>query len=52
MLIISITLLILVIAAAVIRETKPEYSDIAKKIMVVLVILALINFVLTMMGVI
>lgn len=51
MLIISITLLILVVAAAIIRETKPEHSDTAKKIMIVLVILALINFVLTMMGV-
>jgi hypothetical protein len=51
MLIISITLLVLVIVAAAMREMKPEYSDTAKKIMVVLVILALINFVLTMMGV-
>lgn len=51
MLIISITLLILVVIAAIIRETKPEHSDLAKKIMVILVILALINFVLTMMGV-
>lgn len=52
MLLISITLLILVIVVAVIRETKPEHSDVAKKIMVVLVILALINFVLTMTGII
>ena len=52
MLIISITLLILVIVVAAIRETKPEHSDTAKKIMAVLVILALINFVLTMMGII
>lgn len=51
MLMISITLLILVIIVAVIRETKPEHSDIAKKIMAILVILALINFVLTVMGV-
>jgi hypothetical protein len=51
MLIISITLLILVVIAAAIRETKPEHANIAKKIMVILVILALINFVLTMMGV-
>jgi hypothetical protein len=51
MLIISITLLILVIIVAVIRETKPEHSETAKKIMVTLVILALINFVLTMMGI-
>jgi hypothetical protein len=51
MLIISITLLILVIIAAAMRETKPEHADTAKKIMVVLVILALINFVLTMMGI-
>ena len=52
MLIISITLLILVIIFAAIRETKPEHAYIARKIMIILVMLALINFVLTMMGVI
>ena len=52
MLIISITLFILVIIFAIIRETKPEHYDIANKIMIVLLILAIINFVLTMMGVI
>ena len=52
MLIISITLLVLVVVAAAIRETKPEHADTAKKIMVILVILALINFVLTVMGII
>ena len=52
MLIISIILFILVIAVAVIMQTKPEHSDTANKIMVILVVLALINFVLTIMGVI
>ena len=51
MLIISITLLILIIIAAAIRESKPEHADNAKKIMIILVILALINFILTMMGI-
>ncbi len=51
MLAISIALLVMVIAAAALREAKPEHSETAKKIMVVLVILALINFILTMMGV-
>lgn len=51
MLIISITLLILVFISAVIMERGSEHAGIAKKIMVVLVILALINFVLTIMGV-
>jgi hypothetical protein len=32
-------------------ESKPEHAGTARKIMVILVILALINFVLTMMGI-
>jgi hypothetical protein len=51
MLVISITLLILVVIAAIIMESKPEHADIAKKIMIILVILALINFILTIMGI-
>ena len=50
MLIISITLLVLVIVAAVVRESKPEHADTAKKIMIVLVVLALINFIFCLMG--
>lgn len=52
MLLISITLLILVVIAAIIMESKPEHAGTARKIMIILVILALINFVLTMMGII
>lgn len=52
MLIISVILLILVIVAAVIRESKPEHAGTANKILVILVVLALINFALTMMGII
>ena len=50
MLIISITWLVLVIVAAVLRESKPEHAETAKKIMIVLVVLALINFIFSLMG--
>ena len=51
MLVISLILFILVIVAAFLKEMKPQHADIATKIMAILVVLALINFVVTVMGV-
>ena len=51
MLIVSIILFLLVIIIAIIMNKKPEYISIGKKALIILVILAIINFVLSIMGV-
>ena len=51
MLIVSIILFLLVIIIAIIMNKKPEYTSIGKKAQIILVIIAIINFVLSVMGV-